>query len=125
MTGHDILIKALICTVLLTFTLGCTTTRPLTTTSPQALVDSVAVGDKVEIAKTDGTSLKLKVTEVSKAGIGGSGMFVPYAEIRRVLVSRENWIGTGLLVVLGAGLLYTMEKNFDCGLFPLGSECPD
>jgi hypothetical protein len=123
MAGHEALNKVLICIVLLTFTLGCTTTQSVTATSPQALVDSVAVGDTIEITRKDGTSLDLNVTEVSIAGIQGGGIFVPYADIQKVSISRENWIGTGLLVVLGAGLLYVLEKNLDCGLFPLNGEC--
>jgi len=125
MTSHEVFNKALICTVLLTFTLGCTTTQTLTTTSPQALVDSVAVGDKVKIAKKDGTRLALKVTEVSTDGISGSGTFIPYADIQQVSADSENRVGTILLVALGVGLLYVMEKNLDCGIFPLGAECPD
>ena len=125
MTGHEPLNKALVCIVLLAFTLGCTTTRPLTTSSPQALVASVAVGDEVEIERNDGTRVKLDVTEVSIAGIRGGSIFVPYADIQQVSVIHENWIGTGLLVILGVGLLYAMEKNFDCGLFSWDSECVD
>ena len=126
MTGYDLLNKAVICIVLLTFTLGCTSTQLLTTTSPQALVNSVSVGDEIEIDRKDGTKLKLEVTEVSQEGIGGGGIFVPYAEMQQVSISHKNMIGTGLLVFLGIGLLYGLEKNFDCGLFYWpGIECDE
>jgi len=117
MARHDSFNKAVICTVLLAFTFGCTTTRPLTTASPQALFNSVAVGDDIEIKRNDGTKLELKVTEVSLEGIGGSAVFVPYTDMQQVSIIRNNKVGTGLLVLFGIGLLYGLEKNFDCGLF--------
>lgn len=53
----------------------------------QALVDLVAVGNKIEIERKDGTSLKLDVTEVTEAGTGSDGIFAPCADIEQVSVT--------------------------------------
>jgi len=123
MNGHDSLNKASIYLLLLTFTAGCTTSLPLAPITPEALADLVAVGDTVEVEKKDGDSLTLNVTEVSKEGVRGSGNFVPYTDIQRISLRRENVVGTVSLVVLGVAVLYALEKNFDCGLFSWDSEC--
>ncbi len=127
MISNDSLNKAVLCSVLLTFTLGCTTTRPLAMTSPQALVDLVAVGDTVEVKRKTGDSLEFKVTEVSKEGIRGSGVFVPYSDIQQLAQSRDNHVGTALLVILGVAVLYALEENTACGLFTqkTDAECSD
>lgn len=117
--------KSLVCFVLLTLTLGCTTTRPFTASSPQELVDLVAVGDAIEIERKNGTRATLKVTDVSKDGISGDGIFVAYADIKQILVTRENRVGTGLMVILGISVLYALEKNADCGIFTWDSECDE
>jgi hypothetical protein len=127
MISNDSFNKSIICVFLLTFTLGCTTIQPLATTSPQALVDLVAVGDTVVVERKNGDSLELTVTEVSKEGVGGSGVFVPYADIQQLSRSRENFVGTALLVILGVTALVALENNSACGLFTRKSsaECSE
>jgi hypothetical protein len=126
MTCHDSFNKVVVCTVLLTFLFGCTTTSPLSTTIPQALARSVGLGDEIEIKQKDGSRLEFEVTEVTQDGIGGHGVFVPYTDMQQVSKIQVNMIGTGLLVLLGVGLIYGLEKNFDCGLFNSNSdECDD
>lgn len=118
MTRRDAFDKVVVCMVLLAFMFGCTTTRPLTTTSPQELARSVGVGDEIEIMRHDGSRLEFEVTEVSRDGIGGSGVFVPYNEMQQVSRIQENMVGTGLLVIVIVGLLYALAKNLDdCGPF--------
>jgi hypothetical protein len=120
MTRRETFNKGVVCVVLLAFTFGCTTTRPLTTTSPQALARSIGVGDKIEIKRQDGSRLAFEVTEVSGDGIGGSSAFVPYNDMQKVSKIQINMVGTGLLVLLGVGLLSGLEKNlekYDCGPF--------
>lgn len=124
-TGNETFKKVIVCTLLLLFAPGCTTTRSLTLSSPQVLIDSVRLDDVVEIRKVDGSSLKFDVTGVSREGIGGAGEFVPYHEIQTISVLRESPVRTGLLVVLGIGVLYAIEKNADCGIFNWDDECDE
>jgi hypothetical protein len=82
------------------------------------LARSVGVGDEIEIERHDGSKLEFEVTEVSRDGIGGSGVFVPYSEIQQVSRIQENMVGTALLVLVVVGLLYALAKNMDdCGPF--------
>jgi len=127
MIHHESGSKVFICLVLLPFLFACTTTRSLTDTSPETLLHSVKIEDMVEIEKKDGSSLSFEVTDVSREGIYGNIVFVPYSEIQTISITRDSPARTALFAVVTIGVLYALEKNLDeCGLFYSDDEdCDD
>ena len=121
----DLLAPTLACVLLLAGTGGCTTTRPLATTSPEELATSISVEDVVQIERQSGSRLTFAMTEVSEEGVRGSGIFVPYADIGSISVVRESPLRTGLLVGLGVAVIYVLETNADCGIFDWSEDCED
>ena len=98
--------KFVIYLVLIAFTAGCTTMRPLPATDAQSLASQIEVGDKIEIVRNDLTEVSFKVNAVSDEGISGNGVFVAYSDIRQVQVSQfstaKTWsLIAGIVVVVG------------------------
>ena len=88
MTSRLALNKFIIFLVLIAFTAGCTTMRPLPATDAQSLARQIAVGDKIKIMRNDNTDITFKVSAVSDEGISGARDFVAYSDIRQVHVSQ-------------------------------------
>ncbi len=87
MTSRLALNKFIIFLVLIAFTAGCTTMRPLPATDAQSLARQIAVGDKIKIMRNDNTDITFKVSADSDEGISGARDFVAYSDIRQVSVS--------------------------------------
>lgn len=121
MTNRLAVNKFIIYLVLIAFTAGCTTMRPLPATDAQSLASQIEVGDEIKITRNDNTDVTFKVSAASDEGISGDGVFVPYVDIRQVQVVR---ISTGrtvgfvaaIVVVLGA----IIGSNISSGVGGLG-----
>ncbi len=94
--------KSIIYLVLIAFTAGCTTMRPLPATDALSLASQIEVGDKIKIMRIDDTDVTFKVSAVSDEGISGDGMFVAYSDIRQVQVSQGS---SGMTLGLVAGIV--------------------
>ncbi len=99
--------KLIIYLVLIAFTAGCTTMRPLPANDAQSLAGKIYVGDEVRIIRNDDSVANFKVSAVSDEGISGEGMFVAYSDIRQVQVRQFSTAKTvglvaAIVVVLGA-----------------------
>lgn len=92
--------RSIACLVLVTFSTACTIMQPLSTTGDQTLSSQIAVGDKVEITRTDGTALTFKVGNVSELGISGGGEFVAYSDIRHASI-RQVRMGPTVGIIAG------------------------
>ena len=88
MTNRLAVKKFIIYLVLVAFTAGCTTMRPLPATDAQSLANEIEVGDKIKISRNDYTDVTFKVSAVSDEGISGARDFVAYSDIRQVHVSQ-------------------------------------
>ena len=102
MTNRLAVNKFIIYLVLVAFTAGCTTMRPLPATDAQSLANEIEVGDKIKISRNDYTDVKFKVSAVSDEGISGDGVFVAYSDIRQVQVRQFS---TGKTVGLVAAIV--------------------
>ncbi len=99
--------RVVICFVLIVFTTGCTTMRPLSAIDAQSLARQIDVGDKIKIMRNDGTDITFKVSAVSDEGISGDEVFIAYSDIRQVEVSLHSPVKTyGFLAVGALVLLY-------------------
>lgn len=96
---------------LLPFAGGCTTLQPLPDAQPATIRQAVEAGDRVELEKTDGTRLALKVEQVTETGLigvaGGKRHTVPFTEVRsintRVMTTSDKvWTGVGVAAAVGA-----------------------
>lgn len=96
---------------LLPFAGGCTTLQPLPDAQPATIRQAVEAGDRVELEKTDGTRLALKVEQVTETGLigvaGGKRYTVPFTEVRsintRVMTTSDKvWTGVGVAAAVGA-----------------------
>ena len=112
--------KFIIYLVLIAFTAGCTTIRPLPATDAQSLASQIEVGDKIKIMRNDDADVTFKVSAVSDEGISGDGVFVAYSDIRRVQVSQTS-NGTMLGIVAGIVLLAALIGSGGGGLGGSGS----
>jgi len=105
MTNRLAVNKFIIYLVLVAFTAGCTTMRPLPATDAQSLANEIEVGDKIKISRNDYTDVTFKVSAVSDEGISGDGVFVAYSDIRQVQVRQSSTGKTvGLVAAIVAGL---------------------
>ncbi len=102
MTSRLAVNKFIIYLVLIAFTAGCTTMRPLPATDAQSLASQIEVGDKIKIMRNDNTDVTFKVSAVSDEGISGDGVFVAYSDIRQVQVSQASTGGKVSLVAVMA-----------------------
>jgi len=91
--------------VLIAFTSGCTTMRPVPATGAQSLASQVEVGDKIKITLRDNSDVAFKVSAVSAEGISGDGVLVAYSDIQQVQV-RE--FSTRKTVGLVAGIVWIL-----------------
>lgn len=114
MTGCESHKNVIICIVLLTFTLGCASARPISNINPQALQNSISVDDVVEIEELDGTRHKFQVSDVSTDGLYGMERFVPYTEIQTISVYGLSMVRTGLLVAALIAIAVWADKHADC-----------
>lgn len=99
---------------LLCFT-GCTTLQALPDAQPTTIQQSVRAGDTVELERTDGTRMVLKVDSVGSDALegtqGGQHTRVAYSDIRSLgtrsaSVSNKTW--TWIAVVLGIGAVIAL-----------------
>ena len=122
MTNRLAVNKFIIYLVLVAFTAGCTTMRPLPATDAQSLANEIEVGDKIKISRNDYTDVTFKVSAVSDEGISGDGVFVAYSDIRQVQVRQSSTGKTvGLVVAVGLAIAIAIGANdLGSGFFPLG-----
>lgn len=102
---HPGFTRLVACLVLIAFAAGCTTMRPLEGPDPTAFASEIEVGDKVRITRSDFSAVEFEVTNVANDGIGGDGIFVPWADVQQVEIRRIDKLRTGIVVVLGAVVL--------------------
>ncbi len=100
--------KLIIFLVLIAFTAGCTTMRPLPAIDAQSLARQISVGDKIKIMRNDNTDITFKVSAVSDEGISGARDFVAYSDIRQVHVSQFS---TGKTVGLAAVIIVVLSAG--------------
>ena len=105
MTSRLTVNKFIIYLVLIAFTAGCTTMRPLPATDAQSLASQIEVGDKIKIMRNDNTDVTFKVSAVSDEGISGDGVFVAYSDIRQVQVSQTSNVTLGIVGIVLAALV--------------------
>ena len=120
MTSRPAIKKFIVYLVLIAFTAGCTTMRPLPTTRVQSLATQLVVGDEVEIVRNDSTEVTFEVTVVSDEGISGGGVFVAYSDIRQIQVRQHSTAKTVALVVaivlaVGAIAAGSADYGLNCG----------
>lgn len=120
MHGRPAFVRSVVCLVVLALVSACSTTRPVTIAGSQSLAGQIAVGDKVEVERRDGTLLKFKVTEVSAEGLRGRDYFVPTADIGKAQVVEGLHPGMVVfLVLLGATAAWMLADPSEvCGDWP-------
>ncbi len=122
MTNRLAVKKFIIYLVLVAFTAGCTTMRPLPATDAQSLANEIEVGDKIKISRNDYTDVTFKVSAVSDEGISGDGVFVAYSDIRQVQVSQTSigkTVGLVAAIVVVVGAIALSDADMGSG-FSLG-----
>jgi hypothetical protein len=119
MTSHLTANKIIIYLVLISFTAGCTSMRPLPATDAQSLASQIEVGDKIKIMRNDDTDVIFKVSAVSDEGISGDEVFVAYDDIRQVQVRQLSTLKTVGLIAAIIAVLVAGTKDFD----PLCTRC--
>jgi hypothetical protein len=79
----------------------------------EKLKTDLSAGDKVEVGRSDGQNLSFSVTSVDEQGIHGSGVHVPFNEIKSVSREEVSWWRTGLigLGIAGVVVLLTSSKG--------------
>ena len=88
----------------------------------------VHIGDKVEVITKDSEKMTFVVTDITDSGIAGKFGFIPYDNIRRLMVNvpgtSENRSYTWLWGILGVAALIALAASSDsvsvCSLPP----CP-
>lgn len=118
MTSRNPVNNFIIYLVLIAFTAGCTTMRPLPTTSGQSLSSQIEVGDKITIIRNDLTEVTFKVADVSEEGLSGDGLFVAFSDIQQVQVRQFSTGKTVGLVAAIVGVL-ALGSGVDAGGGPL------
>ncbi len=111
--------KFVIYLVLIAFTAGCTTMRPLPATDAQSLASQIEVGDKIEIVRNDLSEVSFKVNAVSDEGISGNGVFVAYSDVRQVRISQfstaKTWSLIAGIVVIAAVAVAASDPGVSLG----------
>ena len=82
---------------LVAFATGCSTMQPISGSDFVAITAQVDIGDKVKITRSDSSTIKFRVDEISESGIGGDGEFVAFDEIHTIEAGRGE-LGTGILM---------------------------
>lgn len=116
MTSRNPVNNFIIYLVLIAFTAGCTTMRPLPTTSGQSLSSQIEVGDKITIIRNDLTEVTFKVADVSEEGLSGDGVFVAFSDIQQVQVRQFSTGRTVAVVAAIVGFLAILASSVDYGL---------
>ena len=108
---HASICRAIICIILVTFTVACTSMQTIPLTDREALTSLISVGEKVEVTRHDGEVSTFIVDQFSESGIGGDGYFVEYDDIEQIRVARDTgsiddskmlWIILGIALVIVA-----------------------
>ncbi len=108
MTSRLTVNKFIIYLVLIAFTAGCTTLRPLPAIDAQTLASQIEVGDKVKITRNDLTEAAFEVGAITDEGISGDGVFVAYSDIQQVQVrqfSTGKTVGLVAAIVVALGII--------------------
>lgn len=109
--------KTVVWIVLLAFTTGCTSMRPITATTPATWQEQLSAGDEVHIRRSDGSEVLFTVEELDAEGISGGGFEVAYTDIDELSVRKGSApksaaLGVGILVgVILIGLLLIDEDD--------------
>ena len=94
---------------------GCTSMQALPSTRPVDVQSNVAVGDRIEILRTSGDRVEMKVDEKLPAGLQGSGQFVAYADMASIKVRQfdhnkaQTAIHVGAIAVAVVATLYALQ----------------
>ena len=119
MTSRLSVNKFIIYLVLIAFTAGCTTLRPLPESNTQSLASQIEVGDKIKIIRNDLTDVTFEVRANSDEGISGDGVFVAYSDIRQVQVRQSSTGKTvGLVAAIVVVLLVVIGTSNPALAFP-------
>jgi len=103
MNGNTGLNRFIVCFVLIAFTAGCTTMRPIYGMDEVSYAAQIEVGDKIEITRNDLTTIEFKITDISNDGISGDDTFVAYSDIQTIQTVKSN---TGMILgIVGLGVL--------------------
>ena len=124
MVDNQFFTRFVLYVVLLTFMTACSTARPLMAADSRSLGNQIAVGDKIDVERKDGSHVKFKVTGVLADGLHGDKVHVPFADVGQVTVYEPN--GTALIVffvMAGAAALWMISDGVECGNF--GNPCLD
>ena len=79
-----------LCFLLLVIGSGCSTTHRLSSTSAGVVSSRIVAGDKVIITKTNGSTVRMKVDDVTSTGLDGDGKFVAYRDMLEISVKRVD-----------------------------------
>jgi len=116
MTSRKTINNFIIYLVLIAFTAGCTTIRPLPTTNGQSLSSQIDVGDKITVIRNDLTEVTFKVADVSEEGLSGDGVFVAFSDIQQVQVRQFSTGRTVAVVAAIVGVLAILASSAGNGL---------
>lgn len=105
MNGNAGLTRFIVCFVLIAFTAGCTTMRPVYGTDAASYAAQIEVGDKIEITRKDLTTVEFKVTDLSNDGISGEDTFVAYSDIETIQTVHSNARKITGIVLVGVALV--------------------
>jgi hypothetical protein len=103
--GNAGLTRSIVCFVLIAFTAGCTTMRPVYGTDAASYAAQIEVGDKIEITRKDLTTIQFKVTDVSNDGISGEDTFVAYSDVETIQMVHNNAGKVTGIVLIGVALV--------------------
>jgi len=105
LNGNAGFTRFIICFVLIAFTAGCTTMRPVYGTDAASYIAQIEVGDKIELTRNDLTTVEFKITDISSDGISGEGIFVAYPDIQEIQTVHSNAGKITGIVLIGALLV--------------------
>lgn len=124
------LIRHLLLSLLVLHLTACSSMQSVSVQDVQRQGESspVQIGDKVEVITRDSEKMTFLVTDITDDGIGGKFGFIPYENIRRLMVNVPASTGsqsyTWLWGILGVAALFALAASSDsvsvCSLPP----CP-
>src|SRR5688572_8528990 len=75
---------------------ACMTMEPLSI-DKEKLKNDLRPGDKVEISRRNGQHLEFNVSSIDEQGVHGSGIHIPYRDIKAISRETTSWWRTALV----------------------------
>lgn len=87
---HAPVCRAIICTILATFAVACTSMRTVPVTDGETLSSQISVGEKIEVTQHNGDIANFTLHEITESGIGGDEYFIRFDDIEQIRVAQSS-----------------------------------